>query len=280
MPNNRRGGGENAVGIGLFPDVGGSFFLPKLPGAFGMYLALTGSRLRGEDVAKAGVATHYIGSDKVAEVEDRLATIEIPSKDTVAAVLDEYDARSTEPPSWAAELTAIDRCFGGDSVEAIIDRLEADGSEWAAKQIKTLRKMSPTSLKLTHEQLTRGKQMSLEDCFQMEYRLTQGCMRGVDFYEGIRAVLIDKDHKPIWSPSSLHAVRMPLSFPKVLSSRREGARSVVRFWRPRRCSHTLCRASRQPPSSYTMACPLIVTCAGSHDTAGDGGGGSRALHPG
>lgn len=171
-----------------------------------MYLALTGFRLRGEDVTKAGIATHYIGSDKLAEVEDRLAAIDAPSKATVASVLDEYDMRSAGPPSWAPEVESIDRCFGGDSVEAIVASLEDDGSEWAAKQIKTLGKMSPTSLKLTHEQLTRGKQMSLEECFMMEYRLTQGCMRGVDFYEGIRAVLIEKDHSPVWNPSSLDAV--------------------------------------------------------------------------
>jgi len=192
------------TGIGLFPDVGGSFFLPKLPGSFGMYLALTGARLKGEDVVKAGVATHYVPSENVDELIAALATVDKKNDYTaVAAIMDKFDSSTDAPASFAEHVAVIDKCFSQDSVPAIIAALEAEGTEWATKQVATLGRMSPTSLAITHKQLTLGATMPLKECFTMEYRITQGCLRADDFYEGIRAVLIDKDQNPQWSPATL-----------------------------------------------------------------------------
>eukprot|EP00041_Stephanoeca_diplocostata_P013168 m.227623 g.227623 ORF g.227623 m.227623 type:complete len:387 (+) comp19250_c0_seq2:70-1230(+) len=199
------------TGIGLFPDVGGSFYLPKLEGELGMYLALTGARLKGADVVKAGVATHFVPSERLADVEDALAQVG-KSADTradVAAVLAEFatspsDADSTS--AFANHMDEINECFHGDSVDHIMENLELSATEWATKQRDTILRMSPTSVKITHLQLRLGAKMSLEECFKMEYRMTQGCMRSHDFFEGIRALLIDKDKSPKWNPATLAEV--------------------------------------------------------------------------
>uniref|UniRef100_A0A8D3BPU6 3-hydroxyisobutyryl-CoA hydrolase n=1 Tax=Scophthalmus maximus TaxID=52904 RepID=A0A8D3BPU6_SCOMX len=150
--------------IGLFPDVGGGYFLPRLRGRLGLFLALTGFRLKGRDVHRAGVATHFVESKKVQKL------------------------------------------FSSGSVEGIMQNLKADDSEFAKKQSETLSKMSPTSLKITYKQLQAGASLSLRDVLVMEYRLCQACMRGCDFYEGVRAVLVDRDQNPRWSPSTLEEV--------------------------------------------------------------------------
>uniref|UniRef100_A0A7N6AVT5 3-hydroxyisobutyryl-CoA hydrolase n=1 Tax=Anabas testudineus TaxID=64144 RepID=A0A7N6AVT5_ANATE len=144
--------------IGLFPDVGGGHFLPRLRGKLGLFLALTGFRLKGRDVQRAGVATHFV------------------------------------------------ELFSSSSVEGILQNLKADGSEFSKKQAEILSKMSPTSLKITYKQLQAGASLSLQDVLVMEYRLSQACMRGRDFYEGVRAVLVDRDQNPKWNPSTLEEV--------------------------------------------------------------------------
>uniref|UniRef100_A0A665W3V0 3-hydroxyisobutyryl-CoA hydrolase n=1 Tax=Echeneis naucrates TaxID=173247 RepID=A0A665W3V0_ECHNA len=151
--------------IGLFPDVGGGYFLPRLRGKLGLFLAMTGFRLKGRDVQRAGIATHFVESKK-----------------------------------FKCEL------FSSSSVEGIMQNLKADGSEFAKKQAETLSKMSPTSLKITYKQQQAGASLSLQDVLVMEYRLTQACMKGCDFYEGVRAVLVDKDQNPVWNPSRLEEV--------------------------------------------------------------------------
>uniref|UniRef100_A0A8C9ZJX1 3-hydroxyisobutyryl-CoA hydrolase n=1 Tax=Sander lucioperca TaxID=283035 RepID=A0A8C9ZJX1_SANLU len=162
--------------IGLFPDVGGGHFLPRLRGKLGLFLALTGFRLKGRDVQRAGVATHFVESKKHCENMNLCLSF---------------------PPF---------RLFSSSSVEGIVQNLKADGSEFANKQAETLSRMSPTSLKITYKQLKAGATMSLQDVLVMEYRLSQACMRGCDFYEGVRAVLVDKDQNPKWKPSTLEEV--------------------------------------------------------------------------
>uniref|UniRef100_A0A3B5B4X5 3-hydroxyisobutyryl-CoA hydrolase n=1 Tax=Stegastes partitus TaxID=144197 RepID=A0A3B5B4X5_9TELE len=164
--------------IGLFPDVGGGYFLPRLRGKLGLFLALTGFRLKGRDVQRAGVATHFVESKKV-----------------LYPVL--IDERTMHLPKKKKTRTTF-------SSEGIVQNLKADGSEFAKKQ--TLSKMSPTSLKITYKQLQVGATLSLQDVLVMEYRLSQACMRGCDFYEGVRAVLVDKDQSPKWNPSTLEEV--------------------------------------------------------------------------
>ncbi|XP_076039906.1 3-hydroxyisobutyryl-CoA hydrolase isoform X2 [Oratosquilla oratoria] len=196
--------------IGLFPDVGGSHFLPRIGGNLGMYLALTGHRLKGRDVLKAGVATHVCDAVKLPELEDTLLKLENPYPEDVSEVLNDFHNAATfekdKDFSLKPFLPQIEECFSADSVEGIIDRLQKDGSEWALKNLSILSKMSPTSLKVTHEQITRGADLTLQECLAMEYRLTQRCCEDHDFYEGVRAVLVDKDQKPSWNPANLEGV--------------------------------------------------------------------------
>ncbi|KAJ7345534.1 hypothetical protein JRQ81_001484 [Phrynocephalus forsythii] len=196
--------------IGLFPDVGGGYFLPKLPGKLGYFLALTGFRLKGRDVHKAGVATHFIEAEKMAAVEKDLLELKSPSKENVAGVLDSYHKKckfDQEKEFILGEhMDKINSLFSAKSMEEIIQKLTKDGSPFALQQLETIAKMSPTSLKMTFRQLTEGASLSLQDVLIMEYRLSQACMRGHDFYEGVRAVLIDKDQSPKWEPATLEEV--------------------------------------------------------------------------
>lgn len=196
--------------IGLFPDVGGGFFLPRLQGKLGLFLALTGFRLKGRDVHKAGIATHFVESTKIGDLEKELVELKSPSVDRLSELLACYHDQTTldseKPFVLEKHMADINRWFTSDTVEGIIRNLKEDGSEFAMKQVETLAKMSPTSMKMTLRQLREGTSMSLSEDLVMEYRLTQACIRGHDFYEGVRAVLVDKDHNPQWKPSTLEEV--------------------------------------------------------------------------
>jgi enoyl-CoA hydratase len=196
------------TGIGFFPDVGGSFFLPRMPGALGMYLGLTGARLKAADCLYAGVGTYYVESVRLADLEAALAEADwvADPADSVANQAIGRIAGDPGAPPLAEHRAAIDRCFSGDAVEAILAALAAEGGAWADKTLATLRRASPTSLKVTFEQLRRGAALDFDAAMVMEYRLSQAFMAGHDFYEGIRAVVIDKDNAPAWEPASLEAV--------------------------------------------------------------------------
>ena len=188
------------TGIGFFPDVGGTWFLPRLPGELGTYLGLTGERCRTADAIHAGIATHHVPSARLGEVCEAL---------TEAADVDECLARFAADPGTAAiaeRQAGIDRHLGGDSVEAILAGLEEDPSEWAQATAATLRGKSPTSLKVTLRQLREGRRREFADCMRIEYRMVHRMLEGHDFYEGIRAVVIDKDGKPRWRPARLEEV--------------------------------------------------------------------------
>ncbi|NWS89963.1 HIBCH protein, partial [Toxostoma redivivum] len=195
--------------IGLFPDVGGGYFLPRLSGKIGYYLALTGSRLKGRDVLRAGIATHFVESEKLPALEKDLIALKSPSKEKIADLLNSYHMKCTidqEKFSLDEHMEKINSIFSANSMEEIVKRLKQDGSPFAMKQLETLNKLSPTSLKLTLRQLREGASMSLQEVLRMEYRLSQACMKGHDFYEGVRAVLIDKDQSPKWKPAALEEV--------------------------------------------------------------------------
>ncbi|XP_051998588.1 3-hydroxyisobutyryl-CoA hydrolase, mitochondrial [Xyrauchen texanus] len=198
------------TGIGLFPDVGGGYFLPRLQGKLGLFLALTGFRLKGRDVQRVGVATHFVQSEKIASLEKDLVDLKSPSISDVAQLLDSYQEQCSQdaekPFVLQQHIETIDRLFSAASVEEILENIKKDGSAFAQKQAEILAKMSPTSLKLTFRQIQEGARMSLQEVLVMEYRLSQACMRGHDFYEGVRAVLIDKDQSPKWKPSTLSEV--------------------------------------------------------------------------
>ncbi|CAN9497969.1 unnamed protein product [Ophioblennius macclurei] len=196
--------------IGLFPDVGGGHFLPRLRGKLGLFLALTGFRLKGRDVQRAGIATHFVESQKISELEKQLVDLKSPSAEDVSRLLGSFQSQSSldsEKPFVLEEhISDIDRLFSSSSVEGIMQNLKADGSDFAQKQAQSLSKMSPTSLKITFRQQQAGGALSLQDTLVMEYRMSQACMRAKDFYEGVRAVLVDRDHNPKWNPSTLEEV--------------------------------------------------------------------------
>jgi enoyl-CoA hydratase len=273
--------------IGFFPDVGGSYFLPRLrvggkeasppssssPSPFGLYLALTGARLTGADTVHAGAATHFLPSSKIPELVNALAAL-APSAAperrhaAVSEALARSGASSSSSSSSAPlppfsytdeELERISRVFSKATVEEILDAAVREGGSLPPPPAKgqpaprlassgallaqTLRRMSPTALKLTLEQLKRGAGMTLAECYRMELRMALACMKvrgrrggvgwgergherphqtsdshlfppphsllhvqGNDFYEGVRALLVDKDNRPLWSPPSLEAV--------------------------------------------------------------------------
>lgn len=188
------------TGVGMFPDVGGTYFLPRLPGELGMYLALTGARLKGDGCIYAGLAEAVISSDRNDELLSGLAAGRLPDE-----LLPGLKVEPGEP-AVAEHRKVIDRCFAGGSVEEIMTCLEAEGGEWAAKTLATMRRMSPTAMKIAHRQLREGAKLDFEDCMILEYRLSQRVARGHDFPEGVRAVLIDKDMSPKWEPPTLAEV--------------------------------------------------------------------------
>ena len=189
------------TGIGLFPDVGGSYFLPRLPGRIGLYLALTGARLRAADCLYSGIATHHVPAARLDDLEAALAE----SGEAIDAIM----SRFHEPPRPAplAERQAdIDRLFAGESVDAIMAALAAGGTDWAASVHATMATKAPLSQKATFRQLARGAKLAFEACMVMEYRMSQAAMAALDFYEGVRAAVLDKDQKPVWSPATLGGV--------------------------------------------------------------------------
>eukprot|EP00927_Polykrikos_kofoidii_P010778 TRINITY_DN14556_c0_g2_i1.p1 TRINITY_DN14556_c0_g2~~TRINITY_DN14556_c0_g2_i1.p1 ORF type:complete len:391 (-),score=71.32 TRINITY_DN14556_c0_g2_i1:397-1569(-) len=200
------------TGIGLFPDVGGSVFLPRLPYAgLGMFLALTGHRLKGADCLHAGVGTHFVAKESMASFEEEL--LKQDALEGIDGVLAKFSVAPSSLPAFGLEprLDRIADVFTLGSVDAIFERLARDGDEWSTKTLSTLQAMSPTSLKVTFEQLKRGAAQSPHENFAMEARMVWGMMNiGNDFNEGIRALLIDKDKSPKWSPASLEMVTQDL----------------------------------------------------------------------
>jgi enoyl-CoA hydratase len=193
--------------IGLFPDVGTSYVLPRLVGELGTYLALTGGRLKTGDALALGIATHVVPSDRLNEVVAEISA-SIRGADTrkdIDRVLGHYLIDAGEL-ALLSQRAIIDRCFCFDNVENILAALDRQDDDFAAVAAATIRTMSPTSLKLTLKEMRLGKTLDFDSCLRMEYRLTQSVLAGRDFYEGVRAVLADKDHAPKWYPGTLDAI--------------------------------------------------------------------------
>lgn len=184
--------------IGLFPDVGASYYLSRCPGQTGMYLALTGARLRAADLIALGLYSHYVPS---ASLPEFLQAIELEAP---AQILKRLAVAPPDAPAIALpQREAIDRCFAGDTIEGILDRLKAEGGIWAESAIATLGRMSPLSLRITQRLLREAATLEFEDCLRMEYRLVRRFMKAHDFYEGVRSVLVDKTNAPKWNPATL-----------------------------------------------------------------------------
>lgn len=190
------------TGIGLFPDVGATHLLGRLPGAVGLWLGLTGARLNASDCMHLGIATHFVRADRLDDILEALARVTYGGGARQA--VDETLGRFTEDPgpsSLAGERTTIDRFFGADSLGEIVARLASDPSDWATDQLGILRTRSPTSLAVTFRQLREGRSRTFDQAMRTEYRLVNRFMAGHDFVEGVRAVIIDKDQAPQWRPA-------------------------------------------------------------------------------
>ncbi len=186
------------VHIGLFPNVGATRFLNLAPGRIGLYLALTGTRIGAADTLACGFATHFVAHERQDELTDALAALgtDVEAESAVAALLQRF-AGDPGSATLPALRPAIDRVFAGPSVEAIMDALARERAAWATDALAAMQRASPLSLKIVLRQLRQGA-ADVESALQLEYRMTQHAMAAHDFFEGIRAALVDKDRKPVW----------------------------------------------------------------------------------
>lgn len=192
------------VGIGLFPDVGMTYALPRLPGRTGSYLALTGARIGAGDALAVGLATHHAAAADFDAIVEALAEGE-----AIDAVLRRHAAPPPAAGPLVAERAVIDAAFAGESVPAVLARLDeaaAAGSVFAGETAALMRTRSPTSLCIAHEQMRRGPDLDCATAILTEFRLAIRAMQGADFFEGVRAMLVDKDGAPSWQPAELDAV--------------------------------------------------------------------------
>jgi enoyl-CoA hydratase len=188
--------------LGLFPDVGATWFLNRLPGQMGLYLALTGQRIGGSDALSLGLATHFVGS---AAIEVLITDLTAAERLDGAAIDRIIAAHATRPdPSVAAARgPRIDQLFAGSTVPDIMRALKAAPEDWAGEALSVLRRASPTSLAAALRQLRGGRDLSVEEMLRIEYRLAARISTSHDFREGVRSILIDKDNAPSWRPADL-----------------------------------------------------------------------------
>ena len=197
------------TGIGLFPDVGGGYFLPRLKDGLGLYYALTGARAGGADCVKAGIATHFVPTEKQPHLLEKL-TGQLVSLENghseVQSILDGFGVSVEDAPVEAHRARIAEAFQGVGSVEDIVSRLASSPDDFDQKTLQTLSRMSPASLLLTFEQMHRGATLEFNDVMKMEYRIVNRVMKGRDFFEGVRALIIDKDKSPRWEPHTLAEV--------------------------------------------------------------------------
>jgi enoyl-CoA hydratase len=194
------------VGIGFFPDVGATFLLPRLPGRVGTCLALTGDRVGPDDAVGLGLATHRVASGRLGELAEALGEEE-DLDDTLARF-----ALAPASGALAPRRALIDRAFAGGTVEAILDVLDREGggadadAAFAREQAARIRTKCPLSLKIALEQMRRGASLDMYEAMRTEFRIVNRIARGTNFYEGVRATVLDKDNAPRWNPPTLEAV--------------------------------------------------------------------------
>jgi enoyl-CoA hydratase/carnithine racemase len=200
------------VGIGLFPDVGASYFLSRLAGALGAYLALTGMQIRGADAVYTRLADVYLPPDAVTSLAEDIGTLTW-TDDTAADVRRVVHARAAQglpAPSLSLLRPAIDFHFSHPTVSAILASLDEENrdayAEWARQTAQLMRSRSPTMMSVALRQLERGKSLSLAACFRMELGMVEQCFVQGDFVEGVRALIVDKDNAPRWTPARLDEV--------------------------------------------------------------------------
>ncbi len=196
--------------IGLFPDVGGSYFLSRCSGAIGLYLGLTGKLIHAADALYTGLASHHVSTETAFEFDyalDSLVDWELGTVPAINEIVKKFSSVPIEPATLPPLRQSIERHFANkENVGAIIDSLETETSDWAIETIATLKKRSPTMLEVTKHQIEAAATMSLPQCFRMELGLVKRTFEHGDVIEGIRALLIDKDHAPHWQPQNLAGV--------------------------------------------------------------------------
>lgn len=194
------------TGIGLFPDVGGSWYLARMPDHIGLWLALTGARLRAADCELVGMITDFVEASRLEAL--KAGIVQAPRE--IETLLTENEADAGRPP-LAQHQDEIARLFAADSVEGILNALEAAGTEWAADQVKIIRTKSPLSTKIAFEQLRRGARAGgFTEIMAMEHRIAHRLTVAHDFLEGVRAVIVEKDNAPKWRPGRLEEVAQPM----------------------------------------------------------------------
>jgi enoyl-CoA hydratase len=191
------------VGIGFFPDIGASFFLPRLPGKTGTYLALTGAKIALGDAVAFGLASAYVPSSRHPALTARL----VAGENVEAAI----EAERGVPPDSALvrQRHFIDGCFSAATLEAILEEIDEagyGGSEFALSTYDTIRQKSPTSLAIALRQMHIGETLGIDEALRLEFRIASRVGEGHDFYEGVRATIIDKDNRPAWRPAEIEKI--------------------------------------------------------------------------
>ncbi len=195
------------TGIGFFPDIGASFLLSRAPGELGTWMALTGEAINGADAISAGFADWFVPQERIAELLGKLAKLPLPALgQTIASTIRDYTVDGPTGP-FCEGRQLIDRCFAFDQVEKIIAALEREAGDFARRTLAAITAKSPTSLKVTLRMLREAHSSpDLETCLEREFAGTLQVVKVPDFYEGIRAAIIDKDRNPTWSPARLEDV--------------------------------------------------------------------------
>lgn len=193
------------TGIGFFPDVGGSYLLSRCPGELGTYLGLSGARCNIADAYYAGLVKFYVPSEQLPQLLDALTQSKIDSHDAVSTIIREF-SKETDAPGIREQQALIDKCFASDKVETILETLTQQNHEWCDQTVKTLKSKSPSSLKITLAQIRAAATLDFDACMKMEYRMVHRFIDNRDFYEGVRALIVDKDNQPNWQPKDLTAV--------------------------------------------------------------------------
>lgn len=202
------------TGLGLHPDVGASYFLSRLPGVLGEYIGLTGVRLDGAELLACGLATHFVHSTRLPLLEETLAKVETMDPNIISSVIDGLsDKVAVKDGSALHRLKIIEKCFSKETVEDILSALELEAKsiadKWLNSSIQSMKKASPVSLKITLRSIREGRRQQLHECLVREYRMTCHVILqkiSSDFYEGCRAILVDKDRNPKWRPDTLEHV--------------------------------------------------------------------------
>ncbi|RVW50589.1 3-hydroxyisobutyryl-CoA hydrolase-like protein 1, mitochondrial [Vitis vinifera] len=200
--------------IGFHPDGGASYFLSHLPGYLGEYMGLTGATLSGAEMVACGLATHYSLSAKIPLIEEQLKTLLSDDPSVIEAVLAKFsDVAYPDERSVLCRIEMLDKCFGHDTVEEIVNALESEATgsndPWCISTLKKLRQASPLSLKIALRSIRESRSQTLEECLIREYRISVHAISrqiSSDFYEGVRARLVDRNFAPKWNPPRLEDV--------------------------------------------------------------------------